>query len=139
MRRGVIEDHPVFGTGPGSFYVAFPRYRPAGVAGFHDHAHNDYAQFAAESGLLGIALIGAFVAVSLAAALFAQWRRRDPLMRGLSFASVMGVTALLIHSAFDFNLQIPANAVLFVVLLALAWIALHLDRASNGGVEPTAK
>ncbi|MFN7475723.1 MAG: hypothetical protein ACK5RJ_13210 [Burkholderiales bacterium] len=28
----------------------------------------------------------------------------------------------------DFNLQIPANTMYFMVLLALAWIALYLDR-----------
>ena len=49
-------------------------------------------------------------------------------MRGMSFACVMGVTAILIHSWVDFNLQIPANAVFFMVLLALGWISLYLDR-----------
>jgi O-antigen ligase len=125
---GIIRDYPVFGSGPGTFYVAFPRYRPEKVVGFYDHAHNDYAQFAAESGLLGFALMGVFVVMALAAALLAQWRRRDPLMRGLSFACVMGVTSILIHSWVDFNLQIPANAMLFMVLLALGWISLYHDR-----------
>jgi hypothetical protein len=73
------------------------------------------------------------VASSLVAALRAQWVRRDPLMRGMSFACIMGVTAILIHSWVDFNLQIPANAVLFMVLLALGWISLHLDRHDNRG------
>jgi hypothetical protein len=43
----------------------------------------------------------------------------------------MGVTAILIHSSVDFNLQIPANAMLFMVLLALAWISLYLERRST--------
>ena len=59
----------------------------------------------------------------LVAALMAQWQRRDPLMRGMSFACIMGVTSILIHSWVDFNLQIPANAAYFMVLLALGWIA----------------
>ena len=50
--------------------------------------------------------------------------RRDPLMRGMSFACIMGASAILIHSWVDFNLQIPANAMLFMVLLALGWISL---------------
>jgi hypothetical protein len=49
-------------------------------------------------------------------------------MRGMSFACIMGVTSILIHSWVDFNLQIPANAALFMVLLALGWISLYLDR-----------
>jgi hypothetical protein len=40
----------------------------------------------------------------------------------------MGVTSILIHSWVDFNLQIPANAALFMVLLALGWISLFHDR-----------
>jgi len=46
----------------------------------------------------------------------------------LSFACIMGVTAILIHSWVDFNLQIPANAALFMILLALGWISISLDR-----------
>jgi putative inorganic carbon (HCO3(-)) transporter len=127
----LIKDYPVFGSGPGSFYVAFPRYRPASVVNYYDYTHNDYAQFAAESGILGLALLGSFVALSLGAALVAQWQRRDPLMRGMSFACLMGVTAILIHSWVDFNLQIPANAMLFMVLLALGWISLYHDRRED--------
>jgi O-antigen ligase len=124
----MIRDYALFGSGPGTFYVTFPRYRPATVLNFYDETHNDYVQFAAESGLGGFALIGAFVLAALGAALLAQWRRRDPLMRGMSFACIMGVTSILIHSWVDFNLQIPANAALFMVLLALGWISLYHDR-----------
>jgi O-antigen ligase len=129
----LIKDYPLGGTGGGTFYIAFPRYRHENVVSFFEYAHNDYAQFAAEIGIPGIALLGLIVALSLAAALRAQWVRHDPLMRGMSFASLMGVTAILIHSWVDFNLQIPANAVLFLVLLALAWISLYLDRQDFRG------
>jgi putative inorganic carbon (HCO3(-)) transporter len=130
----LIKDYVVFGAGPGTFYVTFPRYRPQKVANYYDYAHNDYAQFAAENGLLGLGLLGLAVAFTLGAALVAQWQRRDPLMRGMSFACVMGITAILIHSWVDFNLQIPANATLFMVLLALGWISLYHDRRENTDV-----
>lgn len=124
----LIRDYAWFGSGPGSFHVAFPRYRPPSVLNFYDYTHNDYVQFASESGVLGFLLLGGFVALALSVALAAQWKRRDPLMRGMSFACIMGVTSILIHSWVDFNLQIPANATLFMVLLALGWISLHHDR-----------
>ena len=131
----LLEDYPVLGAGPGTFYVAFSRYRPESVVLYYEDTHNDYAQFAAESGLLGLGILGLFVAWTVGVALVAQWQRRDPLMRGMSFACVMGVTAILIHSWVDFNLQIPANAVLFMVLLALGWISLHHDRHVPGFVN----
>jgi O-antigen ligase len=124
----LIDDYPVFGAGPGSFYTVFPRYREATVVGYYDHAHNDYVQITAESGIIGIGILGAIVVLSLGAALLAQWQRHDPLMRGMAFGSVMGVTSILIHSSVDFNLQITANAMIFVVLLAMAWISLNLER-----------
>jgi O-antigen ligase len=124
----LVRDYPVFGTGPGSWYVAFPRYRTGEIASFYADAHNDYAQFLAENGIAGLVLIASFVLSCLVAALRAQWLRRDPLMRGLSFASIMGMISMLIHASVEFNFQIPANALLFMVILALAWISLHLDR-----------
>jgi hypothetical protein len=44
---------------------------------------------------------------------------------------LMGVCAIGIHSTVDFNLQIPANALAFVVLLAYGWVALYLERPSG--------
>jgi O-antigen ligase len=132
----LVKDNAEFGSGPGSFYVAFPRNRPEKVMGYYDNAHNDYVQFAAESGVPGFLLMGLFVAMSLGAALMAQARRRDPLMRGMSFACVMGVTSILIHSWVDFNLQIPANASFFMVLLGLGWISLHHDRRTATDGQP---
>lgn len=130
------KDHLFVGSGLGTFYAVFPRYRGGDVAAYYDHAHNDYLQFGAETGVVGITLLGLLVASSLGAALLAQYRRRDPLMRGLGFAGVMGITAILIHSATDFNLQIPANAMTFMILLALAWIALYFKSAFPSEAAP---
>jgi O-antigen ligase len=125
---GMWKDYPLFGSGLGSFPVVFPRYSGEGTDESYTHAHNDYLEFAAETGAFGLCLLGLMVAMSLAAALRAQYLRRDPLMRGLSFAAMMGITALMIHSAVDFNLQIPANALTFMLLLAFAWISrYHVD------------
>lgn len=118
-------DYPVFGSGLGSFAVVFPRYSAEGTVESYTHAHNDYLELLAETGLVGMALLGLVVVLSMGAALRAQRERGDPVMRGISFAAIMGVVALLIHSMADFNLQIPANALMFMQLLAFAWVSLH--------------
>jgi putative inorganic carbon (HCO3(-)) transporter len=118
------QDYAIIGSGAGSFYSVYPGYRSSDVGNYYDHAHNDYVELAAENGVMGAGLLILTVASSFMAALVAQYRRHDPLMRGMSFAALMGIAALMIHSAVDFNLQIPANALTFMVLLALAWIAL---------------
>jgi O-antigen ligase len=125
----MIKDFPLTGVGPGAWSVVFPKYRTEDVMpGFFEYAHNDYAQMAAEFGAIGFLWLGAIVVISFLVAIMAHAKRRDPLMRGLSFASIMGILSIMIHSSVDFNLQIPANTMYFMVLLALAWIALYLDR-----------
>lgn len=119
------KDFPLFGSGLGSFAAVFPRYSGKATAESYTHAHNDYAEFAAETGSIGILLLGGIVLLSFTAALRAQFLRRDPVIRGVSFAAMMGILALMIHSTADFNLQIPANALTFMLLLALAWISLR--------------
>ena len=123
------KDYPVFGSGLGSFPVVFPRYSAEATVGTYTHAHNDYLEFAAEIGLLGLSLLALMVLMSFAVALRAHYRRGDPLMRGMSFAAMMSIIALMIHSAVDFNLQIPANALTFMFILALAWLSSYRQGA----------
>jgi len=124
----IVRDFPLTGTGAGTYYSTYPLYNSGAVSpGFYRHAHNDYLQFASEFGLVALALLAFIVLASLWAAVRAQMLRRDRLLQGLGFAATMGIFALLIHSAVDFNLQIPANAALFIVLLALAWVCRYWD------------
>ena len=124
----IFDDYPAFGTGGGTFYTAFTRYRGRDIEPFYDHVHNDYMQVLTETGVIGFVLAGLAVLWSYACAVIALYRRRDPVARGVAFGAMMGITAIGIHSTVDFNLQIPANAMLFSILLALGWLALHLGR-----------
>jgi putative inorganic carbon (HCO3(-)) transporter len=118
------KDYPAFGAGLGSYRAVIPRYT-SGTGSAYTHAHNDYLEFAAETGVVGVLLLGLMVSMSFLAALRAQYVRVDPLMRGISFASMMGITALLIHATVEFSLQIPAIALTAMLFLALGWISLY--------------
>jgi O-antigen ligase len=125
----IVRDYPLTGTGAGSYYSTYPMYDTGKVGfSFYRHAHNDYLEFASEFGLVAFALLGFCVLVSLWQAVRAQLKRRSRLMQGMGFAATMAIVALLIHSTVDFNLQIPANAGTFMVILALAWISRHGNR-----------
>lgn len=121
-------DFPLLGSGLGSFASVFPRYSGQGTASSYTHAHNDYLEFAAETGAIGLSLLALIVTLSFAAALRAQRQRRDAVMRGISFASMMAIIALMVHSFADFNLQIPANALTFMLMLGFGWVSLHATR-----------
>ena len=129
----LLKDYPIVGAGGGSFHLAYARYRGDGIVQYYDHAHQDYLEIMADVGVIGIGFLGLVVLLSFWAALKALFRRRDSLMRGMAFASIMGIIAMLIHSTVDFNLQIPANAATFMIVLALGWIALNLERQPGGG------
>src|SRR5208337_1938667 len=46
-------DHPVLGVGLGDFATAYPPYQSFPSDFWMDHAHNDYAEAVAETGLVG--------------------------------------------------------------------------------------
>ena len=73
------------------------------------------------------------MALTLLVALLSQARRRDPLLRGMSFACLMGMVGGGIHATVEFNLQIPAYAATFCVLLAMGWITHGYPRALQTG------
>jgi len=122
----LIKDFPVAGTGAGSFYNAFSRYRPPEITGYFDHAHNDYAEISADMGLIGAGVLFMFPIIYLWVAFRTMYVRKSSLPRGVAFASAMGIVSIGIHSWVDFNLQIPANAMTFVVVVTLSWLAYKL-------------
>jgi putative inorganic carbon (hco3(-)) transporter len=108
------------GTGLRTFVQAYPMFETRYEPGLLDHAHNDYLEVLAESGIVGGGALILF-AVTGVTWIFLRWlRRRDPLVRGIALGALLGIVALLLHSFTDFNLRIPANAVYFVTLFALA-------------------
>jgi O-antigen ligase len=127
----IIEDYPLTGIGAGNYFNTFPAYKPPQLSGYWNHAHNDYLEIMAEQGLIGFSLLAGVVLCSLFFAVQTLRKRRNPFALGMSFASLMGITAMLIHSIVDFNLQILANSSMFVLLLAIPFICRHLRRSQG--------
>jgi hypothetical protein len=117
-------DHFWLGTGADSFFEAYVYggYMNANTL-YYRHPENDYLEIGSGFGFIGFALLGMAVLTSLWQALLAQRRSKSSLRQGLGFASMMGITSILIHSFTDFNLHIPANSLWFIVLMAFAWVA----------------
>lgn len=118
-----------FGSGLGTFADVFERYQLESFPGYIDHAHNDYAEAFLELGVAGIAAIAL-----LMAAYVVRWRRllTRRLSRSLGYLRVgagLGMLALIVHGAFDFNFHIPANAICFSFLAAVFFFTPAEDRA----------
>ncbi|NMP16481.1 O-antigen ligase family protein [Thalassotalea sp. Y01] len=119
----LVELFPRVGTGGGGYYTVFPLVQGEDVNAFLDHAHNDYLQFAIEYGIPATLWLGIIVMVSLVQGIIAMRRRRSKMLQGLGFATTLAIIGMLLHISVDFNLQAPANAAYFHIVLALAWIA----------------
>jgi len=121
-------DHFWWGVGPAHYNYRFPEYRPIIVQQSPDRAHNDYLNLVADWGAAGGILVFAGMA-TFGAGLLKTWKYVCPspndFGRGMSnrFAFFLGAStgllALAVHSVVDFNVHIPANAILGVTLLAL--------------------
>ena len=123
------QDHFWWGVGPAHYNYRFREYRPEHVQAQPDRAHNDYlnllADWGATGGLIVLAGVAAFAAGLCETRRHVRRAESDLGGRGMSnrFAFFIGASAglltLAVHSAVDFNLHIPANAILAVTLLAL--------------------
>ena len=116
----MFREHFVVGVGLGNFETAYPQYQSFPTDLTVDYAHNDYAQALAETGLAGACLILAALALFFRIAFRDLRRRMGSGDDWIAIGAALGCCGLLVHSFFDFNLHIPANAAWFAVLAGIA-------------------
>lgn len=113
----LIRDYPLLGTGLGTYRWSSLHYQSSFLGNIYEHAHNDYLEFAADIGIpAALLLFGSLwlLVVKVARRALVLERSQD---RVLAAGCAGALAALLTHALADFNLQIPANALIF------AWIA----------------
>jgi O-antigen ligase len=138
--------NPAVGTGSGTYLIYGRKFRDPSVQGDPIYVHNDYLQLLAEYGVAGAALFIVFLGLHLGnGILFArgmiQWLREREQAWSSKLALVVGgllaILPLIVHSAVDFNLQIPGNT-LFVAFLfgILANPGFQWERVNARSAEP---
>ena len=123
------QSEPLVGTGLGTFTNFARQYRLRSDALDDIFAHNDWLQSLAEIGLIGAGL--GFCVLLLH--LFSGWRSvmvdlrqrievgGSPvsLKAAIQMGAMSSLAAFAVHSFFDFNMQVPANALLSCVSMAI--------------------
>lgn len=127
-----------WGAGPAHFDHRFPAYRPAEIQARPGYAHNDYLNLLTDYGIVGTGMTFAALLL-LCAGILKSWKSVHREQRDLApprsnrsafiLGGSTGLLAVFIHSFFDFNMHIPANAILAVTLMAL--LSAHLRFTSE--------
>lgn len=103
----MVRDRPLLGHGLGAWPDAYPAYALFDSGAYANHAHNDWAEWAAEGGLPFLALMLALALWTLRPALRSLWG--------------LGVPVFFTHCWVDYpTRRLPLAAVLFVLIAALA-------------------
>jgi O-antigen ligase len=124
----IFEEHKLWGAGPAHFDLQFFMHRPERLQSRIIYAHNDYLNTLADWGGVGLAIILAFVG-SLYYGAWRTWRsiRRKVSDIGLRqtdkgafvIGGAFGLAAALFHCLVDFDMHVPADALLAVAIMAL--------------------
>jgi O-antigen ligase len=116
----IFLDHPGLGTGLGTLQMVFPPYESSYDAKIVNHTHNDYLEALAETGVPGALCCLWFLAILFIESLKGLKDLGGSFGAALNLSGLVGCSGLLVHSLVDFNLHIPANALLFFVSAHLA-------------------
>jgi len=112
-----ISDHPMMGTGLGTYEDAYPMYANRFVPYVVDRVHNDYLEFCLGVGIpAAIAWLVGLLALAYQCVYGALTRNR----RRMYSITALGALSLVgFHSLFDFSLQMPAVSVLFSIIIGV--------------------
>ena len=116
----IARDFPVTGSGFGTYRDLYPKYRHFSGNLIVKHAENDYLEFLAGGGIVGVFLILWFLGIVLYKSVRAYRKRKDTYSVYLYLGTLSGIVSILIHGLIDFNLHIGANGLYFFFLLGVA-------------------
>jgi O-antigen ligase len=115
----IVADNPWFGTGLGTFADAFPAYRSNDMSmwGRWDRAHSTPLELASEMGIPLTLVVAAAWVIALVVLALVMRRRRRTMNRPLAALAVSLIA--LLHSSFDFSLQIAGYSIVVFALLGV--------------------
>ncbi len=142
----LVKESPILGSGLGTFQYVFRRYRPPKIPQNKQayHAHNDYLELLIEMGFLGLCVVLWAFFRFLRYMLHGYFQHDDSVLTPLALGGLTSCTAMGVHSFFDFNLRLPANALLMTIIMAMSVAAIQLiqqrhTRSSSSRKSPSSK
>jgi len=127
-----------FGSGAGTFARVFPNFRTQDITAFYRNGHNDYLQILSEMGLPGAAALLGFWLLSALGSIRAL-RSDDRFIAGFGFGGTMLSVYLALHASVEFNLYIPAVAMMIIIALILTGSVIPSLARSVPAPQPRAR
>lgn len=123
----LLADVPVWGTGLGTVITVFEPYKEPQVIGIVDHVHNDWLELPLQIGIPAALFVLAAL-LAFGRRVYLGWTREpSPERRLLIGGGIAAAVCFLLHAMVEFTWQIPANAVVF--LLIMSWISAQTAKA----------
>ena len=132
----LIAAYPLFGSGLGTYFPGLLKYQTSAVTFAVLNAHNDYLQLLSELGVIGFVIPVTLMIMVFASATKAAMTASMRDVRLLGLACAGGLTAILLHSLADFNLYVPANAMIFSWIAGLS-VSLPIKAPAPRNPRPT--
>ena len=127
----LIRNYPILGTGLGTFDRIYPLYQTKYPDMYFEHPENEYIEFLTETGLIGFGSFFALVIVYFSSVL-RKWRERhNTFVVSMTVGGISSCAAIMIHGLTDFNMRIPANAMLLTVIAAATYTGVFKVRSAR--------
>jgi len=116
--------HPIAGAGLGGYWIGITAFHDASGSLTPQEAHNEYLELLSSGGLIGF-LIGIWFAVNVVQRVRSNLNSDRGQIRALRFGAILGIAGVVVHSLVDFGLHMMSNALIFIVLIAIATASLN--------------
>jgi O-antigen ligase len=115
--RRMVDDHPVWGTGPGTFYALYRFYLPSDQDRPEAYAHNDWLETRITFGGVGFAIVLLLLTTVPLNSVFGVGMPAPKVLLAMIWIGLVGCLA---HARFDFPLQVHSIASLFMLLCCVS-------------------
>lgn len=121
----IFKDHFITGTGAGTFYNIYPKYRVPEMKEVFPfvetpkYAHNDFLQICSETGILGLCAFAWFLFTFFRLGISVLKDIKEPELRWLTTGTMCTFTGMLVQMIFDFPFYRPETTLCFFLMPAI--------------------
>ncbi|MDP3014030.1 MAG: O-antigen ligase family protein [Candidatus Subteraquimicrobiales bacterium] len=121
----MVKDFPILGTGLGTFGGIYPHYQTGNSRFVFEHAENDYIEILTDTGIIGFIIIIGMASLFFYSVIKAWRFRHNTFVKCIAVGGISSCVAIAVHSFTDFNMRIPANALLLTVIAGITYAAVY--------------